>query len=68
MKTRRLLVLLLTLPLLVYCGKNDPVDNTEEGTEQDPGQGQGTVDPPAEDPFADAAQEVKNGDRILVTN
>ena len=68
MKTRRLLVLLLTLPLLVYCGKNDPVDNTDEGTEQDPGQGQGTVDPPAEDPFADAAQEVKNGDRILVTN
>ena len=32
MKTRRLLVLLLTLPLLVYCGKNDPVDNTDEGT------------------------------------
>ena len=68
MKTRRLLVLLLTLPLLVYCGKNDPVDNTDEGKEQDQGQGQGTVDPPADDPFAEAAPEVKNGDLILVTH
>ena len=68
MKTRRLLVLLLTLPLLVYCGKNDPVDNTDDGKEQDQGQGQGTVDPPVDDPFADAAQEVKNGDLILVTH
>ena len=68
MKTRRLLVLLLTLPLLVYCGKNDPVDNTDDGKEQGGGQGQGTVDPPVDDPFADAAPEVKNGDLILVTN
>ena len=68
MKTRKLLVLLLTLPLFVYCGKNDPVDNTVDGKEQDPGQGQGTVDPPVDDPFAEAAQEVKNGDLILVTN
>ena len=68
MKTRRLLVLLLTLPLLVYCGKNDPVDNTDDGKEQGGGQGQGTVDPPVDDPFADAAQEVKNGDLILVTH
>ena len=68
MKTRKLLALLLILPLLAYCGKNDPVDNTDDGKEQDQGQGQGTVDPPADDPFADAAPEVKNGDLILVTN
>ena len=68
MKTRKLLALLLMLPLLAYCGKNDPVDNTDDGKEQDQGQGQGTVDPPADDPFADAAPEVKNGDLILVTN
>ena len=68
MKTRKLLALLLMLPLLAYCGKNDPVENTDDGKEQDQGQGQGTVDPPADDPFADAAPEVKNGDLILVTN
>ena len=31
MKTRKLLALLLMLPLLAYCGKNDPVENTDDG-------------------------------------
>ena len=67
MKTRKLLVLLLALPLLAYCTKPDP-DNgqeQEQGQGQDQGQGQ---EPTPEDPFADAAPEVKNGDLILVTN
>ena len=67
MKTRKLLVLLLAFPLLAYCTKPDP-DNgqeQEQGQGQDQGQGQ---EPTPEDPFADAAPEVKNGDLILVTN
>lgn len=66
MKTRKLLALLLVLPLLAYCTKPDP----DNGKEQEQGQGeeQGQVTPPEEDPFADAATEVKNGDLILVTN
>lgn len=66
MKTRKLLALLLVLPLLAYCTKPDP----DNGKEQEQGQGeeQGQVIPPEEDPFADAATEVKNGDLILVTN
>ena len=64
MKTRKLLVLLLALPLLAYCTKPDP----DNGKEQGQGEEQGQVTPPEEDPFADAAPEVKNGDLILVTN
>ena len=70
MKTRKLLVLLLALPLLAYCTKPDPDNGQEQGQEQgeEQGQEQGQVTPPEEDPFADAAPEVKNGDLILVTN
>ena len=70
MKTRKLLVLLLALPLLAYCTKPDPDNGKEQGQEQgeEQGQEQGQVTPPEEDPFADAAPEVKNGDLILVTN
>ncbi len=64
MKTRKLLALLLVLPLLAYCTKPDP----DNGKEQGQGEEQGQVTPPEEDPFADAATEVKNGDLILVTN
>jgi Protein tyrosine/serine phosphatase len=69
MKTRKLLVILLALPLLAYCTKPTPDNGQEQGQEQgqDPGQGQGQVTP-EEDPFAEAAPEVKNGDLILVTN
>ena len=70
MKTRKLLVLLLVLPLLAYCTKPAPDNGQEQGPEQgeEQGQEQGQVTPPEEDPFADAAPEVKNGDLILVTN
>lgn len=68
MKTRKLLVLLLALPLLAYCTKPDPDNGKEQGQGEEQGQEQGQVTPPEEDPFADAAPEVKNGDLILVTN
>ena len=70
MKTRKLLALLLVLPLLAYCTKPDPDNGKEQGQEQgeEQGQEQGQETPPEEDPFADAATEVKNGDLILVTN
>ncbi len=68
MKTRKLLALLLVLPLLAYCTKPDPDNGKEQGQGEEQGQEQGQVTPPEEDPFADAATEVKNGDLILVTN
>ena len=67
MKTRKLLALLLVLPMLAYCEKpdQDPIDddNQEQGQEQ--GQQGGT---PEEDPYADAAPELKSGTELLVTN
>lgn len=68
MKTRKLLALLLVLPLLAYCTKPGPDNGKEQGQGEEQGQEQGQVTPPEEDPFADAATEVKNGDLILVTN
>lgn len=68
MKTRKLLALLLVLPLLAYCTKPDPDNGKEQGQGEEQGQEQGQVTPPEEDPFADAATEVKNGDLVLVTN
>ncbi len=65
MKTRKLLALLLLLPLLTYCDKRNPDPIEDDPTEKpEPG----PVDPVEEDPFADAATEVKDGDLILVTN
>jgi len=65
MKTRKLLALLLLLPLLTYCDKKNPDPIEDDPTEKpEPG----PVDPVEEDPFADAATEVKDGDLILVTN
>ena len=65
MKTRKLLALLLLLPLLTYCDKKTPDPIEDDPTEKpEPG----PVDPVEEDPFADAATEVKDGDLILVTN
>ena len=66
MKTRKLLALLLMLPLLAYCTKPDQEQGQEQGQEQE--QGGGEQNPPVDDPYADAAPEVKNGDVILVTN
>ena len=68
MKTRKLLALLLVLPLLTFCQKpaQDPIDDNNN---QEQGQGQGTVDPgTTEDPYAEAAPELKNGADLLVTN
>ena len=65
MKTRKLLALLLLLPLLTYCDKKNPdpiEDDPIDQPEPEP------VVPVDEDPYAEAAQEVKNGDLILVTN
>lgn len=70
MKTRKLLALLLVLPLLTWCQKpaQEPVDDNNN-QEQGQGQGQGTVDPgTTEDPYAEAAPELKNGAELLVTN
>lgn len=65
MKTRKLLALLLLLPLLTYCDKKTPDPIEDDPTEKpEPG----PVDPVEEAPFADAATEVKDGDLILVTN
>ena len=65
MNTKKLLALILLLPLVTFCSKPDPV-NPDPDPDPDP-----VVvppDPPADDPFAEAAPEVKNGDLILVTN
>ena len=67
MKTRKLLALLLLLPLLTYCQKpaQEPIDDNN----QEQGQGQGSTDPgTTEDPYAEAAPELKNGADLLVTN
>lgn len=63
MKTRKLLALILLLPLVTFCSKPDPVK-----PDQDPDPVVVPPDPPVDDPYADAAQEVKDGDVILVTN
>jgi len=69
MKTRKLLALLLVLPMLAYCEKpsQDPIDddNQEQGQGQEQGQQGGTTE---EDPYADAAPELKSGTELLVTN
>ena len=65
MRTRKLLALLLLLPLITFCGKDNPTpEPPDDGQEQ----GGGNQDPPVDDPYADAATEVKDGDVILVTN
>ena len=46
MKTRKLLVLLLVLPLLAYCTKPDPDNGKEQGQGEEQGQEQGQVTPP----------------------
>ena len=63
MNTKKLLALMLLLPLVAFCSKPDPVN-----PEPDPDPVVVPPDPVVEDPYADAAQEVKNGDLILVTN
>lgn len=65
MRIRKLIALLLVLPLLVYCEKpaNENEDLNNNGQ-----QNQGGGDQNTDDPFADAAPEVKDGDIILVTN
>ncbi len=63
MKTRRLLALILLLPFVAFCSKPEP-----SKPDPDPDPVVVPPDPPVDDPFADAAQEVKNGDLILVTN
>ena len=63
MNTRKLLALILLLPLVTFCSKPDPVK-----PEPEPDPVVVPPDPTVEDPYADAAQEVKNGDLILVTN
>lgn len=68
MNKRRLLALVLLLPLIAFCTKPSTDNGQEQGQEQGQGQNQGQTDPPVDDPFADAAPEVKNGDLILVTN
>lgn len=65
MKNRYLLLLLL-IPFLFSCGKDNGDDNTNENKDPqevvDPGnENQGTED-------EDLAQEIKNGDVVLVTN
>ena len=68
MKTRKLLALLLILPLLAYCEKPKE-DIIDDNNNQEQGQGGGTVDPgTTDDPYADAAPELKNGADLLVTN
>ena len=63
MNTRKLLALLLLLPMVTFCSKPDPVQ-----PDPDPDPVVVPPEPPVDDPFAEAAQEVKNGDLILVTN
>jgi len=67
---KRLLTLLLILPLLAYCGnKENPNPEPDPKEQDDP------VDPPAPDPdpedpdlYADAAPELKSGDIVQATN
>ena len=65
MKTRKLIALLLMLPLVTFCGKDNPTPTPPDDGQQ---QGGGDNQTPEDDPFAEAATEVKNGDVILVTN
>ena len=64
MKIRKLFALLLVLPLLAYCEKPAEENENSNNNNQEQNQGEQNVD----DPYADAAPEVKNGDTILVTN
>jgi len=59
---KKIWALLLILPLLAFCA---PKTDAEEPIDDDP-----IVNPEetSDDPYADAAPEVKNGDLILVTN
>ena len=68
MKTRRLLALLLMLPMLAFCQKPEQENEQEQKQEQNQNEGKEDPTPTPTDPYAEAAQEVKDGDVILVTN
>lgn len=63
---KKILSLLLIVPLLVYCQPNKPVDNGEE--EKDPQENVTPETDPTDPAYAKAAPEVKNGDKVLATN
>lgn len=65
MRIREFLAFAMVLPLLAYCDKpeqNDVPDNSGNNSNQN------NEEQVTDDPYADAAPEVKNGDVILVTN
>ncbi|MBO4466679.1 MAG: tyrosine-protein phosphatase [Bacteroidales bacterium] len=65
---KRLLSLMLILPLLVYCGDKDvPGDNQNNNEEQNQ-EGQNGNNEEDPDLYADAAPELKNGDVVQATN
>ena len=64
MKTRKLLALLLMLPLLAYCEK--PAQEEEQNNQEQ--NNNNNEEQNTDDPYAEAAVELKNGDDILVTN
>ena len=63
---KKILSLLLIVPLLVYCQPNKPADNGENGGETPVDVDPTPTDPT--DPYGKAAPEVKNGDCVLATN
>ena len=65
MRIRKLFALLLVLPLLVYCEKPANEEENSNNNSQNQNEGGEQIN---DDPFADAAPEVKDGDLILVTN
>lgn len=70
MKTRQFYALMLMVPMLAFCTKTPPAEPENNNNNQGQEQPQGGDQPGGgeEDPYADAAPEVKNGDNILVTN
>ncbi len=60
--SKKLLTLLLILPLLACCGPKNPEDPVKE-----PEQPEQPAEPEV-DPYENAAPEVKNGDSVLATN
>lgn len=67
MKTKRLFALLLILPLLTYCGKNNGQEQTPNPEDQKEEEKKDEV---TEDNtlYAKAAPELKSGDSVLATN
>ena len=71
---KKLLTLLLILPLLVYCGGNkqnpEPEPDPQEQKEDPTPTPEPQPEPQPEDPdlYADAAPEVKDGDLVQATN